>query len=64
MSVESPLPTERTAWCIVKRGLPSEALRKQNLPMPTLEENEVLIRVQAAALNPVCARRLPLQSHS
>jgi hypothetical protein len=62
------LPEMRTAWCIVRRGPPPKALRKQEIPMPTLDDNQVLIKVQAAALNPVSALKacscIDLTTHS
>ncbi|KAF8644811.1 hypothetical protein AX16_008268 [Volvariella volvacea WC 439] len=43
------------AWIIVRQGTPAQALTlKQDHPVPSkLEAGEVLVRVQAAALNPV-----------
>ncbi|THH14714.1 hypothetical protein EW146_g5661 [Bondarzewia mesenterica] len=49
------IPTSQKAWRIVARGPPSTALKlDKELPVPTkFREGEVLIKVQAAALNPV-----------
>ncbi|KAJ8597885.1 NAD(P)-binding protein [Rhizopogon salebrosus TDB-379] len=50
----SNLPKTQRAWRAVKRGKPSEALVLQtDVPVPSLSPGEVLVKVQAAALNPV-----------
>ena len=48
-------PTVQRAWVIVRRGKPANALvLRSDWPVPQkLENGEVLIKVQAAALNPV-----------
>lgn len=48
------LPKTQRAWRAVKQGKPSEALVFQtDVPVPPLSPGEVLVKVQAAALNPV-----------
>ena len=49
------VPDKQKAWVIVKRGKPQDALVfDENAPVPSdLGEGEILIKVQAAALNPV-----------
>ncbi|KAG2061671.1 NAD(P)-binding protein [Suillus hirtellus] len=48
------LPETQRAWRSVKRGKPHESLVFQtDVPVPPLSLGEVLVRVQAAALNPV-----------
>lgn len=47
------LPQTRNTWRAVRRGSPRQALRVEHIPMPKLEAGEVLVRVQAAALNPM-----------
>ena len=48
------LPKIQRAWRAVKRGKPSEALVFQtDVPVPVLSPGEVLVKVRAAALNPV-----------
>ena len=43
------------AWTVVRRGRPADALKlKTDWPVPKkLEKGEVLVRIQAGALNPV-----------
>lgn len=48
------LPETQRAWRVVKRGKPSESLVFQtDVAIPPLSPGEVLVKVQAAALNPV-----------
>lgn len=49
------IPEKQRAWVVVKRGKPKNALVfDQKAPVPSdLGPGEVLLRVQAAALNPV-----------
>lgn len=49
------LPTVQRAWRIVRRGAPSEALiLDTNFPVPTeIPTGEILVKIQAAALNPM-----------
>jgi NADPH:quinone reductase-like Zn-dependent oxidoreductase len=48
------LPETQRAWRAVKQGKPSESLVFQtDVPIPPLSPGEVLVKVQAAALNPV-----------
>jgi NADPH:quinone reductase-like Zn-dependent oxidoreductase len=51
----SQVPTTQQAWVAVRKGLPSEALEfRVDYPVPNLlADGEVLVKVQAAALNPV-----------
>ena len=48
-------PSVQRAWTVVRRGKPADALVLQsNWPVPQkLKKGEVLIKVQAGALNPV-----------
>ena len=48
-------PDVQRAWTIVRRGKPANALKLQtDWPVPKkLEKGEVLVRIQAGALNPV-----------
>jgi NADPH:quinone reductase-like Zn-dependent oxidoreductase len=50
------LPTTQKAWRLIQRGPPPIALEfAQSAPVRTeLAEGEVLVKVGAAALNPVC----------
>jgi NADPH:quinone reductase-like Zn-dependent oxidoreductase len=49
------IPDEQTAWVVVRQGFPNKALSlKTNWPVPKeLGSGEVLVKIQAAALNPV-----------
>lgn len=47
-------PTVRKSWRVVRRGEPSKALVFDEAdPIPTLKPGEVLVKVAAAALNPM-----------
>lgn len=52
----SAIPAVQKAWVNVRRGKPSEAvLFRDDYPVPSkLPPGEVLIKIQAAAYNPVC----------
>ena len=48
------IPGTQRAWRIHKQGSPVDALvLDEGLPVPTPQHGEVLIKVEAAALNPV-----------
>ncbi|TFY68889.1 hypothetical protein EVG20_g3367 [Dentipellis fragilis] len=49
------IPQKQKAWIVVKRGKPKDALvLDADVPVPTeLKPGEVLVKVQAAALNPI-----------
>lgn len=49
------IPTTQKAWHVVRRGSPAQALKLEaHAPVPSkLEPGEILVRVEAAALNPV-----------
>ncbi|KAJ3504181.1 hypothetical protein NLJ89_g8070 [Agrocybe chaxingu] len=49
------IPDVQQAWVVIRRGRPSHALElKSDWPVPKkLEKGEVLVKVQAAALNPI-----------
>lgn len=51
----SNIPDVQNAWVVVKQGKPRDALElKTDWPVPKkLDEGEVLVKVQASALNPV-----------
>lgn len=51
----SNIPNTQSAWLVEKKGIPSKVLAlKHDVPVPKkLAEGEVLVKVQAAALNPV-----------
>lgn len=51
----SSIPNFQRAWTVVRRGKPANALALQEeWPVPKeLKEGEILVKVQAAALNPV-----------
>jgi NADPH:quinone reductase-like Zn-dependent oxidoreductase len=53
--MSSDEPTMQQAWVMETKGLPRDVLKKREWPMPgKLEKGQVLLKVQAAALNPVC----------
>ena len=49
------LPSVQTVWKIVRKGDPAKALvKEENAPVPNkIPEGCVLVKVQAASLNPV-----------
>ena len=48
------IPLTQRAWIVARRGTPAQALElRTDWPVPKLGEGEVLVKVQAAALNPV-----------
>lgn len=53
--MDSPLPPLQKGWQIVKSGVPKDVLKFRNdLPVPTdIPKGHVLVKVLAAALNPV-----------
>ena len=53
--MDDATPTVQRAWTVVRRGKPADALiLRSDWPVPQkLEKDEVLIKVQAGALNPV-----------
>jgi NADPH:quinone reductase-like Zn-dependent oxidoreductase len=60
MSIIGKIPKTQRAWRVLRRGHPSKALEfAQNAPVRTdLADGEVLVKVGAAALNPVCVNTL------
>jgi NADPH:quinone reductase-like Zn-dependent oxidoreductase len=54
----SSIPATQRAWVIERRGRPANALKlSSDWEVPTkLKEGEVLVKIQAAALNPVSVR--------
>lgn len=55
------LPSVQTVWKIVRRGDPAKALVKdENAPVPKeVPRGYVLVKIQAAALNPVYVQLQP-----
>lgn len=54
------LPPTQQAWRIVRRGTPAHALVLEDIPIPNkIPAGEVLVKIQAAALNPVYVLLLP-----
>ncbi|KAF8508092.1 quinone oxidoreductase [Hysterangium stoloniferum] len=55
MSSSSEIPTKQKAWVVVKRSSPKNAVvLKEDYPVNSkLEKGEVLVKVHAAALNPI-----------
>ncbi|KAG6919967.1 hypothetical protein DXG01_013316 [Tephrocybe rancida] len=58
----APTPQTQRAWIIERKGVPSKALAlRSDWPVPSkLKQGDVLVKVQAAALNPV-GRPLPAE---
>ncbi|TDL27567.1 NAD(P)-binding protein [Rickenella mellea] len=55
MSTETTqIPQVQKVWRVVGSGLPAKALKLEEIPVPSdLQPGEVLVKIQAAALNPV-----------
>ena len=55
------LPSVQTAWKIVRRGDPAKALvKEENAPVPKkILQGSMLVKIQAASLNPVCVQSQP-----
>ncbi|TRM64734.1 hypothetical protein BD626DRAFT_567608 [Schizophyllum amplum] len=52
--MSSSIPATQRAWIIERRGTPDQVLRlHDDWPVPKPQPGEVLVRVEAAALNPV-----------
>ncbi|CAE6519863.1 unnamed protein product [Rhizoctonia solani] len=47
------VPETQKGWRVVKQGPPRKALALQTFPIPEIRDREVLVKVEAAALNPV-----------
>ncbi|KAG9100106.1 hypothetical protein FRC07_010448, partial [Ceratobasidium sp. 392] len=47
------IPDTQKGWRVVRQGVPSKALELQTFPVPKIKEGEVLVKIEAAALNPV-----------
>lgn len=58
LDTEFPIPNVQRAWRSVRRGPPSTSLElHSDVPVPReLKDGEVLIKVEAAALNPMQAQ--------
>lgn len=55
------VPQKQTVWYVTAKGEPSKVLRlDKDVPVPTLTKGEVLVKVQAAALNPVGYKMMKL----
>lgn len=55
MAAQFTIPTLQSAWRVLRRGPPAKALSlEHDVPVPSeLKDGEVLVKVEAAALNPV-----------
>ena len=61
MAEQKDITKTQRAWFVVRKGHPSKALElKEDAPVPTtLEKGQALVKVQAAALNPVYVLDFP-----
>ncbi|PQQ03448.1 2-methylene-furan-3-one reductase-like [Prunus yedoensis var. nudiflora] len=59
MAAEANLPSVNKAWVYAEYGKPADVLKLDpNMPLSQVEEDQVLIKVAAAALNPIDHLRL------
>ncbi|CAE7153795.1 unnamed protein product [Rhizoctonia solani] len=47
------VPETQNGWRVVRQGPPRRALALQTFPVPRVRDGEVLVKIEAAALNPV-----------
>ncbi|OJT04697.1 hypothetical protein TRAPUB_4491 [Trametes pubescens] len=48
------IPATQKTWRVTRKGKPEDVLKLSDAPVPTkLKKGDVLVKVQAAALNPV-----------
>lgn len=53
-AAEKKIPATQKTWRVTRRGKPEDVLKLADAPVPAkLKKGEVLLKVQAAALNPV-----------
>ncbi|KAJ7947375.1 2-methylene-furan-3-one reductase-like [Quillaja saponaria] len=58
-AADSPIPSQIKGWVYSEYGKASDVLKLEtNVPIPELKEDQVLIKVIAAALNPVDSMRM------
>lgn len=48
------VPVKQKAWVAARKGTPAKAVELQDIDVPKLVKGEVLVKVQAGALNPGC----------
>ncbi|QRW00480.1 Zinc-binding dehydrogenase [Ceratobasidium sp. AG-Ba] len=47
------VPETQKGWRVVRQGTPSKAVALQTFPVPKVKDGEVLVKIEAGALNPV-----------
>ena len=52
-SAAHDLPTTQKSWRLLGKGEPAKVLALADTPVPKPKKGEILVKVQAAALNPV-----------
>lgn len=53
-TAEKKIPATQKTWRVTRKGKPADVLKLTDAPVPAkLKKGEVLLKVQAAALNPV-----------
>ncbi|EIW64614.1 NAD-P-binding protein [Trametes versicolor FP-101664 SS1] len=53
-TAEKKIPATQKTWRVTRKGKPEDVLKLADAPVPTkLKKGEILLKVQAAALNPV-----------
>jgi len=54
------VPRQQQAWMVMRMGLPKDAVELKRIPVPQPRSKQVLVKVEAAAMNPVGSKVMRL----